>query len=141
MVLAEIVNKGVQIEGMITALETKGLLQRLAEPNLVALSGDTASFQAGGQIPVPTISSTSVGVVTPSITYEPYGVLLQFRPTVLSNGLINLAINPTVSELDYANAVTISGTTVPAFTTRTATTTVALRDGQSFAIAGLLSGG
>ena len=138
VVLAEIVNAGVQIEGMITALETKGLLQRLAEPNLVALSGDTASFQAGGSIPVPQISSTSGGAVTPSITYEPYGVILQFRPTVLSNGLINLAINPTVSELDYANAVTISGTTVPAFTTRTATTTVALRDGQSFAIAGLL---
>ena len=138
VVLAEIVNKGVQIEGMISALETKGLVQSLAEPNLVALSGDTASFQAGGQIPVPTVTSTSGGAVTPSITYEPYGVLLQFRPTVLNNGIINLAINPTVSELDFANAVTISGTTVPAFTTRTATTTVALRDGQSFAIAGLL---
>jgi pilus assembly protein CpaC len=138
VVLAEIVNKGVQINSLITALETKGLLQRLAEPNLVALSGDTASFQAGGSIPVPTISSTTNGSVTPSITYEPYGVILQFRPTVLNNGLINLAINPTVSELDYTNAVTISGTTVPAFTTRTATTTVALRDGQSFAIAGLL---
>ena len=96
------------------------------------------AFRSGGQIPVPTISSTTVGVTTPSITYEPYGVILKFRPTVLSNGLINLAINPTVSELDYTNAVTISGTTVPAFTTRTATTTVALRDGQSFAIAGLL---
>ena len=139
VVLAEIVNKGVQIEGMVTALETKGLLQRLAEPNLVALSGDTASFQAGGQIPVPTISSTTVGITTPSITYEPYGVILKFRPTVLNNGLINLAINPEVTELDYSNAVTISGTTVPAFTTRTATTTVALRDGQSFAIAGLLT--
>jgi pilus assembly protein CpaC len=139
VVLAEIVNKGVQIEGMVTALETRGLLQRLAEPNLVALSGDTASFQAGGQIPVPTISSTTVGITTPSITYEPYGVILKFRPTVLSNGLINLAINPEVTELDYTNAVTISGTTVPAFTTRTATTTVALRDGQSFAIAGLLT--
>ena len=138
VVLAEVVNKGVQIEGMITALETKGLVQSLAEPDLVALSGDTASFQVGGSIPVPTISSTTVGVTTPSITYEPYGIILSFRPTVLSNELINLAINPTVSELDYSNAITISGTTVPAFTTRTATTTIALRDGQSFAIAGLL---
>jgi pilus assembly protein CpaC len=137
-VLAQIVNKGVQIDSLVTALETRGLLQRLAEPNLVALSGDTASFLVGGQIPVPTISSTSGGAVTPNITYEPFGVLLKFRPTVLANGVINLAITPEVSELDFTNAVTISGTTVPAFTTRTATTTIALRDGQSFAIAGLL---
>ena len=137
-ILAQIVNKGVQIDTLVTALETRGLLQRLAEPNLVALSGDTASFLVGGQIPVPTISSTSGGAVTPNITYEPFGVLLKFRPTVLANGVINLAITPEVSELDFTNAVTISGTTVPAFTTRTATTTIALRDGQSFAIAGLL---
>jgi pilus assembly protein CpaC len=135
-VLAEIVNNGhINISTVITALETKGLLQRLAEPNLVALSGETASFIAGGQYPVPT--PAAVGVA-PGFQYQPYGVQLKFRPTVLANGVINVSINPTVSELDFANAVTISGTTIPALTDRSATTTVELRDGQSFAIAGLL---
>ena len=138
VILAEIVNKGVQIDSLITALETKGLLQRLAEPNLVALSGDSASFQAGGSIPVPTSVSSGLGV-TPTITYEPYGVLLNFRPTVLANGIINISIKPQVSELDFTNAVSIQGTTIPALSVRSATTTVELRDGQSFAIAGLLS--
>ena len=134
-ILAEIVNKGTQIDGLITALETKGLLQRLAEPNLVALSGDTASFLAGGQFPVPTPSSALNG---PSFQYQPFGVQLKFRPTALNSGIINLSINPTVSELDFTNAVTVSGTTVPSLIERSATTTVELRDGQSFAIAGLL---
>ncbi len=134
-ILAEIVNKGTQIDGLITALETKGLLQRLAEPNLVALSGDTASFLAGGQFPVPTPSSALNG---PSFQYQPFGVQLKFRPTVLNSGIINLSINPTVSELDFTNAVSVSGTTVPSLVERSATTTVELRDGQSFAIAGLL---
>ena len=138
VILAEIVNKGVQIDSLITALETKGLLQRLAEPNLVALSGDTASFQAGGQIPVPIAVTSGIGVATPTIEFKDFGVLLRFRPTVLNSGVINLSINPEVSELDFTNAVTISGTTIPAITRRTATTTVELRDGQSFAIAGLL---
>jgi pilus assembly protein CpaC len=135
-VLAEIVNNGhLNVNSVITALETKGLLQRLAEPNLIALSGETASFLAGGQYPVP--QPSAVGVPA-GFTYEPYGVQLKFRPTVLSNGVINVSINPTVSELDFTNAVTISGTTIPALTERSATTTVELRDGQSFAIAGLL---
>jgi pilus assembly protein CpaC len=134
-VLAEVVNKGANINVVVTALETKGLLQRLAEPNLIALSGETASFIAGGQYPVPT--PAAVGVA-PGFQYEPYGVQLKFRPTVLANGIINVSINPTVSELDFTNAVTISGTTIPSLTERSATTTVELRDGQSFAIAGLL---
>jgi pilus assembly protein CpaC len=138
VILAEIVNKGVQIDSLITALETKGLLQRLAEPNLVALSGDTASFQAGGQFPVPIAVTSGIGIATPTIEFKDFGVLLKFRPTVLDNGIINLAINPEVSELDFTNAVSISGTTIPSITRRTATTTVELRDGQSFAIAGLL---
>jgi pilus assembly protein CpaC len=137
-ILAEIVNKGVKIDSLITALETKGLLQRLAEPNLVALSGDSANFQAGGSIPVPTAVTSGLGVANPTITYEPFGVLLNFRPTVLNNGIINISINPTVSALDFTNAVSISGTIIPALTVRSATTTVELRDGQSFAIAGLL---
>jgi pilus assembly protein CpaC len=139
VVLAEIVNNhSLQIDSLITALETKGLLQRLAEPNLVALSGDTASFQAGGQFPVPIAVTSGIGIATPTIEFKDFGVLLKFRPTVLDNGIINLSINPEVSELDFTNAVSISGTTIPAITRRTATTTVELRDGQSFAIAGLL---
>lgn len=137
-VLAEIVNNGVQIDTLITALETKGLLRTLAEPDLVALSGQTASFQAGGQIPVPIAVTSGIGIATPTIEFKDFGVLLRFRPTVLSDGTINLSINPEVSQLDFSNAVTISGTTIPALTRRTATTTVELRDSQSFAIAGLL---
>lgn len=137
-VLAEIVNNGVQIDSLITALETKGLVRTLAAPDLVALSGDTASFQAGGQIPVPIAVTSGIGIATPTIEYKDFGVLLKFRPNVLTNGIINLSINPEVSALDFTNAVTISGTTIPALTRRTATTTIELRDGQSFAIAGLL---
>jgi pilus assembly protein CpaC len=114
------------------------LLQRLAEPNLVALSGDTASFLAGGSIPVPSVQSSSGSAPVITTVYQPYGVQLNFRPTVLNSGIINLSINPTVSELDYTNAITIAGTTVPGLTQRSATTTVELRDGQSFAIAGML---
>jgi pilus assembly protein CpaC len=138
VILAEIVNKGVKIDALISALETQGLLQRLAEPNLIALSGDTASFQAGGQFPVPVAITSGIGVATPTIEFKDFGVLLRFRPTVLNNGIINVSINPEVSELDFTNAVTISGTTIPSVILRRATTTVELRDGQSFAIAGLL---
>jgi pilus assembly protein CpaC len=137
-VLAEIVNNGVKIDTLVTALETKNLLRRLAEPNLVALSGQVASFEAGGQIPVPIAVTSGIGIATPTIEFKDFGVLLKFRPTVLGDGIINLSINPEVSNLDFTNAVTISGTTIPALTRRTATTTVELRDGQSFAIAGLL---
>ena len=137
-VLAEIVNNGVKIDTLVTALETKGLLRTLAEPNLVAVSGQTASFEAGGQIPVPIAVTSGIGVATPTIEFKDFGVLLKFRPTVLGDGIIDLSINPEVSALDFTNAVMISGTTIPALTRRTATTTVDLRDGQSFAIAGLL---
>jgi pilus assembly protein CpaC len=137
-ILAEIVNNGVQIDSLITALETKGLVRTLAAPDLVALSGDTASFQAGGQIPVPIAVTSGIGIATPTIEFKDFGVLLRFRPTVLTSGVINLSINPEVSALDFTNAVSISGTTIPALTRRTATTTIELRDGQSFAIAGLL---
>ena len=138
VVLANLVNGGTNIDVMVSALETKGLVRRLAEPNLVALSGDTAKFLAGGSFPVPTVSSTSAGGVTPTFTMVDFGVSLSFVPTVLSQGLINLRIAPEVSELDFSNVVTISGTTIPSLVKRNAQTTVELRDGQSFAIAGLL---
>ena len=124
---------------VITALEEKGLLRRLAEPNLIALSGDRARFMAGGEFPVPVASTSQGGVPTITIEFKKFGVLLQFRPTVLSRGVINLRIEPEVSELDFTNAIQLQGTLIPSLTKRDADTTVELRDGQSFAIAGLLS--
>jgi len=138
VVLARLVNGGQTIDVLVTALETQGLIRRLAEPNLMALSGDTARFLAGGEFPVPIAATATNGLVTPTIEYKPFGVRLTFTPTVLANGVINLRIAPEVSELDFANSVTISGTTVPSLVKRDALTTVELRDGQSFAIAGLL---
>jgi pilus assembly protein CpaC len=131
-------SNGGSVDMLITALETKGLVRRLAEPNLIALSGDAARFLAGGEFPVPIPNTTTNGFPTITIEYKKFGVELAFVPTVLSRGVINLRVEPSVSELDFANAVTIQGTTVPALTVRDARTTVELRDGQSFAIAGLL---
>ena len=131
-------NNGTSIDALITALETKGLVRRLAEPNLMALSGDAAHFLAGGEFPVPIPNTTTTGFPTITIEYKKFGVELAFVPTVLSRGVINLRVEPSVSELDFTNAITIQGTTVPALTRRDARTTVELRDGQSFAIAGLL---
>jgi pilus assembly protein CpaC len=133
-------NNGTSVDLLVQALETKGLVRRLAEPNLMALSGEAARFLAGGEFPVPVPSTTGSanGFPTISIEFKKFGVELAFVPTVLSRGVINLRVEPSVSELDFANAVTIQGTTVPALTSRNARTTVELRDGQSFAIAGLL---
>ncbi|MGW1423433.1 type II and III secretion system protein family protein [Bradyrhizobium manausense] len=132
-------SSGGSVDLLISALETKGLARRLAEPNLTTLSGDAARFLAGGEFPVP-IASTAVAGALPTVTidYKKFGVELAFVPTVLSRGVINLRVEPSVSELDFSNAVTIAGTTIPALTRRDARTTVELRDGQSFAIAGLL---
>ena len=138
VVLANLVNGGTKIDVLVTALESKGLIRRLAEPNLMALSGDTAQFLAGGEFPVPIAATSANGLVTPTIEFKPFGVRLSFTPTVLQKGMINLRIAPEVSELDFTNAVTISGTTVPSLIKRDAVTTIELRDGQSFAIAGLL---
>jgi pilus assembly protein CpaC len=123
-----------QLQVAVNALEQQGLARSLAEPNLVALSGDTASFLAGGQFPVP--QAGSLGTV--SFVYQPYGVGLSFTPTVLRDGLINLVIKPEVSEIDTAHTVTVAGTSVPGLITRKASTTLELRDGQSFMLGGLL---
>jgi pilus assembly protein CpaC len=125
---------GGQVQMQINALEQKGLARSLAEPNLVALSGDTASFLAGGQFPVP--EANGLGTVT--FGYQPYGVGLSFTPTVLRDGLINLVIKPEVSEIDTTHTVTVAGTSVPGLITRKAATTLELRDGQSFMLGGLL---
>jgi pilus assembly protein CpaC len=126
------------IDIVINALEQKGLVRELAEPNLVALSGDTARFLAGGEFPVPVPAQSSTGVPTIAIEYKKFGVELKFTPTVLSRGVIDLRIFPSVSQLDFANTVQIAGTVVPSLTKRDAETHVELRDGQSFAVAGLL---
>jgi pilus assembly protein CpaC len=138
VVLANLVNGGTNIDVMISALETKGLVRRLAEPDLVALSGDEARFLAGGEFPVPTAISTTGAGVTPTVEFKKFGVGLAFVPTVMRDGLINLRIAPEVSEIDPTVGVTFNGTTIPGVVTRNARTTIELRDGQSFAIAGLL---
>lgn len=131
---------GGSVDLLISALETKGLARRLAEPNLTTLSGDAARFLAGGEFPVPVASTAGTAGLVPTVTIEfkKFGVELAFVPTVLSRGVINLRVEPSVSELDFSNAVQIAGTVIPALTRRDARTTVELRDGQSFAIAGLL---
>jgi len=119
----------------LNALEQKGLVRDLAQPNLVALSGDTASFLAGGEYPIPVPGSLG----QTAIEYKKYGVGLAFTPTVLKNGQINLVIKPNVSQLDPTHGVQITGgVSVPALIVREASTTVELRDGQSFMLGGLL---
>jgi pilus assembly protein CpaC len=121
---------------MLSALEERGLARRLAEPNLVALSGETANFLAGGEYPIP-IPGLGSGQI--AVEYKQYGVSLAFTPTVLRGNLINLKIIPEVSQLDPSHSVAIgAGIVVPALTVRRATTTLELKDGQSFVLAGLL---
>jgi len=132
--IARMVQGGMTADVIVNALEQKGLARSLAEPNLVALSGDTASFLAGGEFPVPVPGMNG----TVSIEYKRYGVGLAFTPTVLKDGLINLKIDPEVSQLDTSNPVTVAGISVPPLIVRRASTTVELRDGQSFVIGGLL---
>jgi pilus assembly protein CpaC len=118
----------------LSLMEDTNLAHVLAEPTLVALSGQSASFLAGGEIPVP----VPEGLGTTTIEYKPYGVGLTLTPTVLSPQRIALKVAPEASDLDYQNAVTIDGTSVPAITTRRADTTVELGDGESFVIGGLI---
>ncbi len=132
--IAKLIAGGLKADLLINSLEQKGMARALAEPNLVALSGDTASFLAGGEFPVPVPGA--LGQVT--IDYKRYGVGLAFTPTVLSDGLINLKIEPEVSQLDTSHPVQIGGVSVPPLIVRRASTTVELRDGQSFVIGGLL---
>ena len=120
--------------GLIDALKEDGLLKILAEPTLVALSGQTADFLAGGEFPVP----VPQGLGTVGIEYKQFGVSLSFTPTVLSPDKISIKVVPEVSELDFSTAVRIEGFVVPGTTTRRTSTVVELADGQSFAIAGLL---
>jgi pilus assembly protein CpaC len=122
---------------VIEALQTKNLLQILAEPNLIAVNGKEASFLAGGQFPFP-IVQPGAGFTAVTISFKDFGVNLKFTPVIMPNGNIHLKVAPEVSTLDFANALTISGFTVPALSTRKAETEFELQDGQSFVIAGLM---
>ena len=130
------------IGATIKALQERNLLQILAEPNLICVEGKDASFLAGGSFPFPTITTTPTGGATaPVITvqFKPFGVKLDFTPTVTPQGAINLKVAPEVSSLDFTNAVTLEGFTIPALAQRRAETEVILKDGESFAIAGLIN--
>jgi pilus assembly protein CpaC len=127
-------SKGTQWTWFIDALKQEGLLKILAEPTLIAQSGQNAYFLAGGEFPVP----VPQGLGTVAIEYKPFGVGLTFTPTVLSDSRINVKVSPEVSEVDFSNAVQFQGFVVPGLNTRKAETTIELSDGQSFAIAGLL---
>ncbi|MEL6473076.1 MAG: type II and III secretion system protein family protein [Pseudomonadota bacterium] len=134
--VATVTNVGTEnIDLTLSALEDKGVLRTLARPNLVALSGDTASFLAGGEFPVPVAGDGDGNV---SISFRKFGVSLEFTPTVLGDGLVNLKVTPEVSALDTANSIRSDGFEIPALSVRRADTAVELRDGQAFAIAGLL---
>lgn len=129
------------IGATIRALASQNLLQILAEPNLITVEGKEASFVAGGEFPFPTLNSTSTGgAISPVITvqFRPFGVQLGFTPTITDTGAIHLKVRPEVSSLDYSNAVTLQGVQIPALVTRRAETEVVLKDGESFAIAGLI---
>jgi len=129
------------IGATIKALQMQNLLQILAEPNLIVIEDKEASFLAGGQFPFPTIQATTTGgSVSPVVTvrFQPFGIQLGFTPHVMPSGSIHLKVTPEVSSLDYANAVTLQGFLIPAISTRRAETEVILKDGESFAIAGLI---
>jgi len=123
----------------IQALRSNNLMRVLAEPNLIAISGQEASFLAGGTIPIPISQGGTGSGAAISVVQEEYGVKLKFVPVILGDGRIRLKVSPEVSDLDYANGVNFSGFIIPGFTERKVTTTVELADGQSFAIAGLLN--
>ncbi|MCR4264850.1 type II and III secretion system protein family protein [Nitratireductor sp. ZSWI3] len=132
--IANVIDAGVNVDVVIRALEDKRLARRLAEPNLTALSGETASFLAGGEVPIPVARDER----EITIEFKEYGVKLNFTPIVLDDSKINLRLNPEVSEVDPTTTIRTADIEIPAFVTRKASTVVELRDGQSFAIAGLL---
>ena len=130
---------GLDINATLNALERKGVVTTLAEPTLVALSGETASFLAGGEFPIPVAQSgTGGGEAAISVQFKQFGVSLAFTPTVLADGVINMEVAPEVSAIDVSAGVTVNNIRVPGLQTRRARTTVELRDGESFALAGLI---
>lgn len=126
-------------ESFVQALRRNNLLRVLAEPNVIASSGEQASFLAGGEFPIPVPQSGADGGDVITIEYKQFGVKLNFVPTVLGDGKIRLKVEPEVSDLDYSRSVSFKGFTIPGLTKRTLSTTIELNEGQSFAVAGLLN--
>ena len=129
---------GLNLGATLEALETKGIVETLAEPNVLAVNGREASFLAGGEFPFPMAQASSGGQSAITIMFKEYGIRLNFIPTITPRGTIRLQVAPEVSALDYAHAVQISGFDIPAITSRKVKTEVELKDGQSFVIGGLL---
>ncbi|WP_341712985.1 type II and III secretion system protein family protein [Erythrobacter sp.] len=136
---------GIDFDAYLNVLEEKGFAKTLAEPTLVALSGEKASFLAGGEFPIPVVQSGGGGGTGDengfgrvSIEFKPFGVSLGFTPTVLGDNTINLVVEPEVSSIDPTASIQVNGLSIPGLQTRRASTTLELRDGESFAIAGLL---
>jgi pilus assembly protein CpaC len=137
-----------KLDVLVDAFENKGLARTLAEPTLVAMSGDTANFLAGGEFPVPVAQSAAPGAGTTAggaantaitVEFKPFGISLAFTPTVLDDGVISLLVAPEVSSLDTSASVVSNGINIPGLKVRRAKTTVELRDGESFVVAGLLA--
>ena len=126
----------INLGAVLQDLATRNVLQILAEPNLLTLSGKPASFLAGGEFPFPTIQGGGSGVGQITIQFKEFGVRLNFLPVVTPRGTIRLTVTPEVSSLDYANGLSISGYTVPGLATRRVQTEIELENGQSFVIAG-----
>ena len=130
---------GLNIDATLDALESKGAVTTLAEPTLVALSGETASFLAGGEFPVPVAQGAGGdNNATFTVEWKPFGVSLAFTPTVLADGVVSLVVAPEVSSIDPSASIVIQNLRIPGIQTRRAKTTVELRDGESFAMAGLI---
>ncbi len=134
---------GLNIDAVLDALEERGLSKTLAEPTVVSLSGEEASFLVGGEFPIPIVQGNGGGAVDGggraiTVEFKPFGVSLGFTPTLIGDNVINLLVRPEVSSIDPAASLTIGGLTIPGLRTRRASTVVELRDGESFAIAGLI---
>jgi len=131
-------NAKINVGATIRDLEQKQVLQVLAEPTLSTMSGVPARFLSGGEFPFPVVQSGTGNSSAITIQFRPYGVKVDFTPTVNADGTIHLKLAPEVSTLDYSNSVSVSGFTIPALSTRRAETDVEIRDGQSFVVSGLL---
>lgn len=129
---------GSVIQGFINAMYSRGALRDLAEPNLIAMHGQKANFLAGGEFPIPVVQAVTAGQGAVSIIYKEFGVKLEFTPTIIDENHIRLELEPEVSSLDTTAAIRVSGFTIPGLRVRRAKTTLELRDGQSFALAGLI---
>ncbi len=129
---------GTEVQSLVRALITNGVLHVLAEPNVVASSGQAANFMAGGEIPVPIASAGVSGGTTVTIEWKEFGVKVAFVPTIVDSGIINLEVSPEVSSLDFTNGIELSGFKIPALRSRKATTTVELKDQETLVIGGLI---